>query len=77
MKQILEHRGEKIPLELAALACNMATHPSCAEAFVSDGGLRFLMRRVMKTSDSLLMKLIRNLAVCGGPHIQSSFLVYI
>ncbi|TPX51129.1 hypothetical protein SeLEV6574_g00469 [Synchytrium endobioticum] len=77
LKQLLEHRGEKIPLELAALACNMATHPSCAQVLVSDGGLRFLMKRAMKTRDSLLMKLIRNLAVCGGPHCQTVFLDFV
>ncbi|TPX32870.1 hypothetical protein SmJEL517_g04051 [Synchytrium microbalum] len=77
MKQMLESRGERIPIELAAVACNMATHRPCAEIFVGDGGLRFLMRRAIKTRDSFLMKVVRNLAVCGGQHLQTAFLEFV
>ncbi|RKO93016.1 kinesin-associated protein-domain-containing protein, partial [Blyttiomyces helicus] len=67
MKMILEFKGERVSTELMALAINIAANQRNAEVICQDGGLKFLVKRAIKTRDSLLLKMVRNLAQHEGP----------
>ncbi len=58
--------NQPVPKELLALAINLVTHSALAERFCENDGLKYLLARVKKTWDPLLMKLIRNIASHGG-----------
>jgi len=49
--------------ELLALAVNLATNGRCAEMMCDGEGMNLLFRRLFKTMDSVLMKVIRNCSV--------------
>ncbi|KAJ3115068.1 Kinesin-associated protein 3 [Phlyctochytrium bullatum] len=62
IKMILEYKGERVNLELMALAINISTDLKCAEMICEDNGLKFLIRRAIKTKDTLILKMLRNIA---------------
>ncbi|KAJ1556673.1 Kinesin-associated protein 3, partial [Cladochytrium tenue] len=66
MKMILEYKGERVNIELMAVAVNVAANRRCAEFVCEDNGLKFLVRRALKTKDALLLKMVRNVALHQG-----------
>jgi hypothetical protein len=74
MKSILECKTEKVPVEIMACAINIATHPNNAKLICNENGLKFLMKRALKTKDVLVFKMLRNL-VQHDPAIKMMFLV--
>lgn len=74
MKMILEYKGERVNIELMAIAINLAT--SSKNALMICDGLKFLMRRALKTRDVLLLKMLRNVAFHEGD-TKMLFLDYI
>ncbi|KAJ3065761.1 Kinesin-associated protein 3, partial [Rhizoclosmatium hyalinum] len=73
---VLEYKGEKVNTELMAVAINLATSRRNAEVMVDDSGLKFLVRRVLKTKDVLILKMLRNISMHEGD-IKFMFLDYI
>ncbi|KAJ3093007.1 Kinesin-associated protein 3 [Quaeritorhiza haematococci] len=76
IKTILEHKGERVPVEVMALAINVAANPRNAEVICEDNGLKFLMKRAIKTRDTLLFKMLRNISQHEGD-TKMLFLDYI
>ncbi|KAJ3286978.1 Kinesin-associated protein 3 [Rhizoclosmatium sp. JEL0117] len=76
LKMVLEYKGEKVNTELMAVAINLATSRRNAEVMVDDSGLKFLVRRVLKTKDVLILKMLRNISMHEGD-IKFMFLDYI
>lgn len=78
-RMILESQAEYVNPEVMALAINLATQQEYAEKIVSSGGLKFFVKRALKTKDTLLLKMIRNVAgACSGNStLQIAFLEYI
>eukprot|EP01112_Ceratiomyxa_fruticulosa_P010761 TRINITY_DN2863_c0_g1_i1.p1 TRINITY_DN2863_c0_g1~~TRINITY_DN2863_c0_g1_i1.p1 ORF type:complete len:726 (-),score=148.27 TRINITY_DN2863_c0_g1_i1:132-2309(-) len=66
MKLILDNQDEKIGKEVIALAINLTLHPRNA-AMVAPETVPMLIKKVQRTRDPLLMKMIRNLASHEGP----------
>ncbi|KAJ3126935.1 Kinesin-associated protein 3 [Nowakowskiella sp. JEL0407] len=76
-KMILEYKSEKVNIELMSLAINISLNPKNAEAMCENQGLKYLMKRTLKTRDPLMFKLIRNLACIEKISIKMMFLDYI
>lgn len=66
MRMMLESKGEKAPEEVIALAINISTCKKNAELMCQDQGLKFLMKKAMKTKDPMHFKLLRNIAFHPG-----------
>jgi len=62
--------------ELLALAVNLATNSRCAQMMCDGDGLNLLFRRLFKTMDSVLMKVIRNCSVHDSQN-KMSFTEYV
>lgn len=56
-----------MPLEVMALAVNLAGNRRNAQLICEQDGLKLLLRRAVKNRDPLLMKMIRNIAQHEGP----------
>ena len=67
MQMMLECPGDRIDLELIALAINLAANKRNAQLICEGPGLKLLMRRAFKFSDPLLLKMIRNISQHEGP----------
>ncbi|KAJ1556217.1 Kinesin-associated protein 3, partial [Nowakowskiella sp. JEL0078] len=76
-KMILEYKGERVNVELMSLSINIAAHPKNAEILCENQGLKFLMKRAIKTRDPLILKMIRNIALLDKPQIKMMFLDFI
>jgi hypothetical protein len=76
MKMILETKGDRVDADLIALGINLACNVKCAEYMCEDQGIKFLMKRALKTHDPLLLKMIRNISMHDGP-TKMLFLDYI
>ncbi|KAJ3038924.1 Kinesin-associated protein 3, partial [Rhizophlyctis rosea] len=77
MKMILDPKPyEGVYVELMALAINVAAHPRNAEIMCEDSGLKFLVKRAVKTRDGLLFKVLRNLSM-GEGNVKMGFLDHI
>jgi hypothetical protein len=74
MRTILEYPGDRLPVEIMALAVNLATQPRNAQIIVGDNGLKFLTKRALKTRDPLLFRILRVLAQ-HDESIKMQFLV--
>jgi hypothetical protein len=62
MKLIFECTTERLPLELVGLGVNLASNEQVAELVCQQNGLKFLVKRALKTKDPLLLKMIRNIS---------------
>ena len=63
LKLILETPGDQfVGQALIALAVNLSANPNNSEKVMEGEGLRLLIQRVKKTSDPLLMKMVRNMS---------------
>lgn len=67
MQMMLECPGDRIDLELIALAINLAANKRNAQLICEGPGLKLLMRRAFKFNDPLLVKMIRNISQHEGP----------
>lgn len=67
MKLVLSSPGPQVPLELMALAVNLAANKRNAQLICEGAGLKLLMKRALKYRDPLLTKMIRNIAQHEGP----------
>ncbi|CAL4128904.1 unnamed protein product, partial [Meganyctiphanes norvegica] len=67
MKLVLGSPGGAVPLELMALAVNLAANKRNAQLICEGAGLKLLMKRALKNRDPLLAKMIRNIAQHEGP----------
>jgi hypothetical protein len=76
MKLILECPEEKVDLELIALGINLAANKRNSELMCDKGGHRLLMRRALKTKDSLLLKMLRVVSQHEGA-TKSLFVPYV
>ena len=76
VKLILECPEEKVDLEVIALGINLAGNKRNAEMMCENGGHRHLMRRALKTRDSLLMKMMRVMSNHLGP-VKHQFVGYV
>ncbi|KAJ3266811.1 Kinesin-associated protein 3 [Chytriomyces hyalinus] len=76
MKMILEYRGERVNTELMAVAINLATSKRNVDVIVDDNGLKFLVKRALKTRDILILKMLRNISMHEG-ETKFMFLDYI
>lgn len=74
LKLVLESKGDKVNTELAALAVNLTLDEQCAGIIHKNNAIRFLMKRALKTEDSLVFKILRNIAHHKGD-IKMPFLV--
>jgi len=68
--------GDKGGKELLALAVNLATNSRCAEMMCDGDGLNLLFKRLFKTMDSVLMKVIRNCSN-AAQHSKHAFTEYV
>ncbi|KAJ3133546.1 hypothetical protein HK101_004446, partial [Irineochytrium annulatum] len=66
IKMILEYKGDRVNVELMALAINIATDPHASHQICSDSALKFLVRRALKMRDTLILKMLRNVASHEG-----------
>ena len=64
---LLETKGEHLPLELVALAVNLAANKRNAQLICEGSGLRLLLKRAFKFKDPLLLKMVRNISQHEGP----------
>ena len=67
MKMILEYPDDLLDPETISLGINLACTPYGAQQMCKGPGLKLLMRRALKTHDSLLLKMIRNISQHSGP----------
>ena len=70
MQMMLECPGDRIDLELIALAINLAANKRNAQLICEGPGLKLLMRRAFKFNDPLLLKMIRNISQHEGQKAQ-------
>ena len=70
MKMLLETKGDRLPLELVALAVNLAANKRNAQLICEGSGLKLLMKRAFKFKDPLLLKMARNISQHEGPTKQ-------
>ncbi|XP_069691639.1 kinesin-associated protein 3 isoform X2 [Periplaneta americana] len=66
MKMLLEGPEDDMNLELVALCINLAINKRNAQIMVENNRLRCLMARAFRNQDSLIMKMIRNIAMHEG-----------
>jgi hypothetical protein len=69
LRFIFESKQEAIPLDVGALMINLSTHKLCASVMCEESGLKFIVKKALKTNDVLLLKLLRNLASHQAPLI--------
>ncbi len=75
MRLILESPDELVDPETIALGINLACSPRNVQIMCSGPGLKLLLRRALKSKDSLLFKMIRNISNCSSSTIKKLFLV--
>nr|KAJ3413912.1 hypothetical protein HK105_001946 [Polyrhizophydium stewartii] len=75
IRMILEYKGERVNGEIMALSINMATVHRNAQIISDDNGIKFLMRRAIKTRDPLMFKMLRNVSQHDDEAIKMKFLV--
>lgn len=67
VRLLLDRSAEKVPLEPAALAVNLAVSKRNAQLMCERGGLTALVKRAFQHRDPLLLKVIRNISQHDGP----------
>lgn len=63
---LLDGPQDEMNLELVALCINLAINKRNAQIMVEENRLRRLMARAFRNQDSLIMKMIRNIAMHEG-----------
>eukprot|EP00039_Didymoeca_costata_P013737 m.213474 g.213474 ORF g.213474 m.213474 type:complete len:782 (-) comp15860_c5_seq11:1677-4022(-) len=63
MSSILDTREQRVELELAALAINLAANVENAKQMCEGKKIHTLMQRALETEDQLLFKLLRNISI--------------
>ena len=76
MRMLLSSADLRDERELLALCINLAANVRNAQLIVEGNGLKFLLRRAMKTQDALLLKMVRTIAQHDGP-TKMLFLDYV
>ncbi|KAJ3367395.1 hypothetical protein GGF31_007560 [Allomyces arbusculus] len=66
---VLTYPKDHLPPELMALAINLAVNEHNAELWAENGGLTALFKRLMKTRDYLLLKMLRNMSMHPELHL--------
>jgi Kinesin-associated protein (KAP). len=66
MNMLLDGPQDEMNLELVALCINLAINKRNAQIMVEENRLRRLMARAFRNQDSLIMKVIRNIAMHEG-----------
>lgn len=74
MRLILECPDDLVDPETVALGINLSCSPRNVHIMCNGPGLKLLMRRALKSQDSLLLKMIRNISKCPG-NTKKLFLV--
>ncbi|KAI9179195.1 hypothetical protein H9P43_005857 [Blastocladiella emersonii ATCC 22665] len=69
MKLILKYPRDHVSVELMTLAINLAVNEHNAEVFAENGGLKFLVKRLVLTRDYLLLKMLRNMSAHAALHL--------
>ncbi|KNE70717.1 hypothetical protein AMAG_15471 [Allomyces macrogynus ATCC 38327] len=69
---VLTYPKDHLPPELMALAINLAVNEHNAELWADNGGLTALFKRLMKSRDYLLLKMLRNMSL--HPELHMLFL---
>jgi Kinesin-associated protein (KAP) len=64
---ILENTDDKVPLELVAVAINLALNKRNSQLMCEGGRLKLLVQRAFQKQDALLMKCLRNISQHPGP----------
>ena len=59
---ILEAPGNRVAREIMALGINLALDEGNAAAICQNNGVKFLLKRALKTDDALLAKMVANLS---------------
>lgn len=59
---LLESPEEDLHLELIALCINLAINKRSAQMMIENNRLQSLMARAFRNQDSLIMKMVRNIA---------------
>eukprot|EP00047_Mylnosiga_fluctuans_P022251 m.116739 g.116739 ORF g.116739 m.116739 type:complete len:798 (-) comp9189_c0_seq1:179-2572(-) len=72
MRMVLQSRDGRPPTELIALGINLALNEKIAVSICGSGGLKMIVKVSLKTGDTLLFKMLRNLA--RNPPVQPMFL---
>ena len=68
LAMIHESTGPKVAIELISLCINLSLNADVANIMCANNGLKFLVKRAIKTNDSLLFKMIRNISTHGPEH---------
>lgn len=71
---ILEYKGDRVNLEIMALGINITTVYEYSRIIVEENGLKFLLKRALKTRDPLLFKMLRNMCEHDDLSIKMRFL---
>ncbi|KAJ3276056.1 Kinesin-associated protein 3 [Terramyces sp. JEL0728] len=74
LRMILEYKGDRVNQEIMALGINIATVHEYSQIIVGENGLKFLLKRALKTRDPLLFKMLRNVSEHGDLSIKMRFL---
>jgi hypothetical protein len=77
MKMLLETKGDHIPLEMAAVGINLVSHLSHATTLHQDNGIKFLMKKALKTKDAVLFKMLRTISSHNHQPLKLFFLDYV
>jgi Kinesin-associated protein (KAP) len=75
LRMILEYKGDRVNSEVIAVAINIAMVPKHRQQIVEDYGIKFLMRRALKTHDPLLFKMLRAISQHPDTAVKMKFLV--
>ncbi|KAJ1339848.1 hypothetical protein BSLG_005509 [Batrachochytrium salamandrivorans] len=77
IQMILEYKGDRVNVEVMALAINISTILGNAQIICQDNGIKFLIKRAIKTKDPLLFKMLRNISQHSNEGIKMMFLDHI
>lgn len=77
LRMILEYKGDRVNSEVIALAINLSTVPKYCNLIVEDNGIRFLIKRALKTRDPLLFKMLRSISAHPDTAVKCKFLDFI
>lgn len=72
---ILEYKGDRVNIEVMALAINLLTISKHKQMIAEDSGIKFLVRKALKTHDPLLFKMLRSIAQHPDVSVKIKFLV--